>query len=161
VPIQFFSGHQDDVFIPALLVVLVGVAIVAVPVIAWTRVVKMRQRRAILLLTGIVAVATVVVALVLALPGFGVLHRQDVAVRAAIETQYGIALSQTEASDLVDGDSLLIPKVGFITSANGDPVLKANGKPLQDEVRLAHHKTLPAGVYRLETTDGDEVPRKS
>ena len=110
-PIQFFSGHQDDVFIPALVVVLIGAAIVALPVMFALRVAKMRRRGVVIGATVVVAVVTVAAAVALAVPGFGTISAQVGTLRADVQSRYGISLTSDQAQDLVDGDSIVIPGV--------------------------------------------------
>ena len=157
-PIQFFSGHQDDVFIPALLVLLIGVTIVVLPVMFAPRVARMRQRRAIVALAAVVAVATVVVVAVLAVPGFGTISRQVTALRSAVQSRYGVALTRDEASDLVDGDTLKLPGVALVHDANGKVVI-VDGKAQQNSVHLVPSGTSAAHDYIL-TSKGVELPRK-
>lgn len=131
-PIEFFGGHQTDVYIPALLVLLVGAAVAVVPVIAAPRVARMRGRGLLVGVCALVAAVAVAGAIVLAVPATGRLADQRVTVRAAIKDRYGLDLPPGTVSDLVDGASVRLtpgqPKVRLqAVAAPGQYVLTTGG----------------------------------
>ena len=124
--IPLFSGHQDDVFIPSIVLVLVAALLIALPVVFAPLVRRMRAGRALVALLVAGAALAVIAAVVVAVPGFGTIAQQRATVQARIQSTYGLTLAPGDVARLV----------------NGDTVTGLPGTPKGDRVRLAgtgHH----------------------
>ena len=131
--IPLFSGHQDDVFIPSIVLVLVAALLIALPVVFAPLVRRMRAGRALVALLVAGAALAVIAAVVVAVPGFGTIAQQRATVQARIQSTYGLTLAPGDVARLV----------------NGDTVTGLPGTPKGDRVRLAgtgHHVYILIGT---------------
>ena len=111
-PIAYFAEHQNDVFVPALAALLVATAVVVLPVVFAPALRRLRRRRALFVLAGVLAVVAVVVALLQTVAGFQRLDEQRSAVQRAVADQYGIRLTTAQVSTLLEGGTVQVRAAG-------------------------------------------------
>jgi hypothetical protein len=103
VQIQYFAADQNLVFVPALLALLAATVLICLPIVFAPALRRSKRRAPLLALVVVLAVVALVGTVVLALPGFRTLGAERAAVRAGIERDYGLQVTDGEANELVNG----------------------------------------------------------
>jgi hypothetical protein len=101
-----------DVFIPAMLAALVAAIAITLPIIFSSMLAGTAARIPILAVCGVVGLAGIVGAVVLALPEAATLAAQVPALQRQIDDRYGVQITSDEAGRLLDGNKLKIPETG-------------------------------------------------
>jgi hypothetical protein len=103
VPIPYFAGNQNLVFVPALLVLLVATVLICLPIVFAPSLRRSGRRAPVIALVAVFAVVALVGSAWLAGIGFRTLGDEKVRVRAAIEQDYGVRLDAAEVGQLLEG----------------------------------------------------------
>ena len=101
--IQYFGPDQNLVFVPALLALLAATVLICLPVVFAPSLRRSKRRAPLTALAAVLAVVALVGTVVLALPGFRTLGEERTAVRAGIEQDYGLRLSDGDVNELLNG----------------------------------------------------------
>jgi hypothetical protein len=101
--IPYFSTHQNVVFIPALLALLVATVVICLPIIFAPTLRRSSRRVPLLALVAVFAVVGLAGTVVLAASGFRTLGDERARVQASIQRIYGVQLNGGEVGELMDG----------------------------------------------------------
>jgi hypothetical protein len=112
--IHHFASNQNDVFIPALLALLVATVLVCLPIVFREPLRRSGRRGPVLGVLVALAVVALGVTVWQAGTGFATLGSERARVQADIRSRYGIALDGGQVGELVDGGK---PKVALPTQA--------------------------------------------
>lgn len=107
--IDYFREHQNDVFIPALGLVLVAAIVVALPILFGPTLARRGSRRPVLTLCVAVAGLALVGAVLASLPGFATLDAQRRTLQSDLRDRYGIDVPIGDAGKLLNGDTFELP----------------------------------------------------
>jgi hypothetical protein len=99
-PIPYFAEHQNDVFIPALVAVLVATVLLVLPAIAGTLLARIRGR-------GVIRALTI---------ALRELDEQHDSVQRAIGSRYGLQLSGEQVSSLLEGGTVKVAAAGPVSA---------------------------------------------
>jgi energy-coupling factor transporter transmembrane protein EcfT len=115
-PIPYFAEHQNDVFIPALVAVLVATVLLVLPAIAGTLLARIRGRAVIRALTIALGAVALVIAVQQTVVGFRELDEQHDSVQRAIGSRYGLQLSGEQVSSLLEGGTVKVAAAGPVSA---------------------------------------------
>lgn len=127
--IDYFREHQNDVFIPALGLLLISAILIALPVLFGPTLARRGRRRPLLTLCVSAAALVLVGAVAIAIPGVRTLDAQRLSLQGEVRARYGIALPLADAGRLLSGDTIRTTavhpaqKVHLQSTGDGDYIL--------------------------------------
>ena len=143
--IDYFREHQNDVFIPALALVLVASVVIALPIILGPTLARRGRRGPVLTLCGTIAGLALIGAVIAAVPGFATLHGQRTTLQSELRTIYGLDVPLEVATKLLNGDTFTLPptshvpeKVHLKPTGGGNYILVHAPAPAGDSLELPH-----------------------
>jgi hypothetical protein len=112
VQIAYFAERQTDVFVPALAALLVATVAVVLPVVFAPLLKKVRGRRALVAIAGVLAAAALVTTVVEGVAGFQALGAERASVQRGIADRYGLRLTQGQVASLLEGGRVQVVSAG-------------------------------------------------
>lgn len=106
--IHHFAADQDDVFVPALLALLLATAAIVLPVVLAPALRRSRRSRALVAAAAVVAVLSLVLAGWQTGVGLRALQDDRARVGAQLRDRYGLELDRADVGVLVDGGRVRI-----------------------------------------------------
>lgn len=110
--IHHFAEHQNDVFLPAALLVLIAVVLGALPVVFAPGLRRARSGRSLTAVAAVVAAVSLVAGAWQAGLGVRILQDERARIGAEVRTGYGLDLDAGQVAMLVDGDVVPLRRFG-------------------------------------------------